>query len=202
MTPNKRIIIAISGASGAIYAERLLKYFLENSYHIDLIISKYAQYMLQTELGIEPSQTIIDFLKFKYPKTHQGTVKQHALNNLAATLSSGTRCRSPMIVIPCSMKTLSGIANGYSANLIERSADVTLKENNPLIIVPRETPLSLIHLENMIKVKKAGAHVVAAMPAFYQQPKDFNELADFIVSRILNLLGIDHQLVAHWEEPK
>lgn len=196
---NKRIIVAISGASGAIYAERLLKFLLENQYHIDLIISKCAEFLLQSELQMPQNLSIDDYLISKYPQTKHGIIKMHDNTNLVDTLSSGTRAKSPMIVTPCSMKTLSGIAHGYAANLIERAADVSLKENLPLVLVPRETPLNAIHLENMIKLKNYGVHLVAAMPAFYQKPTTFNDLADFIVARILNVLNINHNLISRWE---
>jgi polyprenyl P-hydroxybenzoate/phenylacrylic acid decarboxylase-like protein len=104
-----------------------------------------------------------------------------------------------MVVVPCSMKTLAGIAHGLSRNLIERSADVTLKERRPLIVVPRETPMSLIHLRNMVLATEAGAVMVPAMPAFYQMPESFDDLADFIVGRILSLLGVEHELYPAWE---
>ena len=196
---DKRIIIAISGATGAIYAERLIKFVLEHHFHVDLIISKFALYMIQTELDMDSKIDFTEHLNKKYNYSPEN-VEIHSNSNLASSLASGTRSSFGMVVVPCSMKTLSGIANGYSSNLIERAADVSLKENQPLVLVPRETPLSLIHIKNMLYAKEAGANIVPAMPAFYPKPKNFDDVADFIVSRILKLLNIPNDLVSPWEE--
>ena len=114
-------------------------------------------------------------------------------------IASGSQRWDGMVVIPCSMKTLAGIAAGAASNLVERAADVTLKERRPLVLVPRETPLNLIQLENLTRVARAGAIVVPAMPAFYQKPQSFEDLADFIVGRVLSLLHIEHSLFQPWE---
>jgi 4-hydroxy-3-polyprenylbenzoate decarboxylase len=123
----------------------------------------------------------------------------HPLGDLSATLASGSARSDGMVVVPCSMKTLSGIAHGLSQNLIERAADVTLKEHRPLILVPRETPMNLIHLRNMVLATEAGAMMLPAMPAFYQNPETFDDLADFIAGRILSLLKIEHDLFPAWK---
>ena len=127
-----------------------------------------------------------------------GELTEYKIGDLAAPIASGSVIVDGMVVIPCSMKSLSAITHGTSSTLIERAADVTLKEARPLILVPRETPLNRIHLRNMLAVSEAGAHIVPAMPAFYQKPKTFDDIADFIAGRVLNLLGIEQKLFAPW----
>jgi len=133
------------------------------------------------------------------PRLDAGNLVMHQVGNLGATVASGSAKSDGMVVVPCSMKTLSGITHGSSRNLIERAADVTLKERRPLILVPRETPMNLIHLRNMVSASEAGAIMLPAMPAFYQNPKTFEDLADFIAGRILDLLGIEQDLFPRWE---
>jgi len=128
-----------------------------------------------------------------------GTLHRHAVTDLGASIASGSQRWDGMVVVPCSMKTLSGIARGAAGNLIERAADVTLKERRPLVLVPRETPLHLIHLDNLRAVALAGAVLVPAMPAFYQKPQRLEDLADFVAARVLQVLGMPQQLVPVWE---
>ncbi len=198
---EKSVIIGMSGASGAIYTERLIKALCEKEYMVHLIITKYAQYMIQTELEIQPQESFDNYLLRKYPHLNSHNIQIHLNQNLADPLASGSSSHGPMIVLPCSMKTLSSITHGYSAYLLERAADVTLKENLPLILAPRETPLSIIHLENMLLARQRGIQIVPAMPAFYQKPKTLDDIADFMAGRILNLLHIPHQLFPAWKEP-
>ena len=129
----------------------------------------------------------------------KGELTLHPFGNLAASISSGSVHAGGMVVVPCSMGTLAGIAHGTSGNLIERAASVALKERRPLVLAPRETPMNLVHLKNMVAVVEVGAAIVPAMPAFYQKPETFDDLADFIAGRILNLLGISHTLFPPWE---
>ena len=131
-----------------------------------------------------------------------GSLEEHSVNDLTRSIASGSSPVGGMIVVPCSAKTLSGIAHGSSSNLIERSADVVLKERQPLVLVVRETPLNLIQLRNMVAVAEAGAVVLPAMPAFYQKPKSFDDLGDFIAGRALSLLGLDHELFEPWMGPE
>lgn len=196
-----RIVVAITGASGALYAVRFLKACLELGVTTELIVSDYGNRLLIEELELNlKAETVESWLTRKYGESQRpGSITRHADHDLGATIASGSQAWTGMAVIPCSMKTLSGIARGASSNLIERVADVTLKEKRRLVIVPRETPLNLIHIENMRQVALAGASIVPAMPAFYQHPKTLEDLADFIAGRVLSLLGIDHRLFEPWE---
>lgn len=129
----------------------------------------------------------------------KGRIKTYPNDSISAPMASGSGRRLGMVIVPCSMKTMSAVAHGASGNLIERSADVALKERFPLIVVPRETPMNSIQIGNMLKLSQAGAMIVPAMPAFYQQPKSLDDLADFIAGRVLNLLGIEgHELFKDW----
>jgi 4-hydroxy-3-polyprenylbenzoate decarboxylase len=198
---SPRIVLAITGASGALYALRLLKASLELGVDVDLVVSDYGHRLLIEELKLNlKTETVEAWLERTYgTAARPGSIRRHAEHDLGSTLASGSQRWDGMVVIPCSMKTLSGIAAGSASNLIERAADVTLKERRKLILVPRETPLSLIHIENMRRVALAGASLVPAMPAFYQGPKTFEDLADFIAGRVLSLLDIPHRLFAPWE---
>lgn len=195
----KRITVAITGASGAIYALRTLRALLIYGVAVDVVISEFGWMLLRDEGGFEGKQQ--DFGAFIEGRfgVSVDCLTLHPLKDLGATLASGSARSDGMVVVPCSMKTLAGIAHGLSRNLIERSADVTLKERRPLVVVPRETPMSLIHLRNMVTATEAGAIMVPAMPAFYQMPESFDDLADFIVGRILSLLQIEHDLYPAWE---
>lgn len=195
-----RIAVAITGASGAIYALRTLRALLLNGDEVHLIVSGFGWMLLREEGGFEgrPSE-FEDFLADRYGDgVSNGRVIVHQIGNMAAPVASGSVGVRGMVVVPCSMKTLSNIAHGASGNLIERAADVTLKEHRPLILVPRETPMNLIHLRNMTAAAEAGAAIVPAMPAFYQKPETFDDLADFVAGRILNLLNIEHDLFPPW----
>ena len=144
-------------------------------------------------------ESFIDFLtRVGGDEVGNGTLEEHNVNDLTQSISSGSAPVDGMVVVPCSAKTLSAIAHGSSSNLIERSADVTLKEKRPLVLVVRETPMNLIQLRNMVSVAEAGAAVLPAMPAFYQKPTSFEDLGDFIAGRALGLLGLDHELFERW----
>jgi 4-hydroxy-3-polyprenylbenzoate decarboxylase len=199
---KKRIIVSVTGASGALYAVRLLRFLLLNGFKIELIVSEYGEYTLAEETGLNlKSETLREFLSRKYGENnYSGKVTMHNNNDLAAPLASGNPDILGMVVIPCTMKTLAGIANGYANKLTERAADCMLKERQKLILVPRETPLNLIHIRNMEKITLAGGIIVPAMPAFYQKPDSFDDLGDFIASKVLNLLNIENNLYPHWRE--
>ncbi len=198
---TRRLVVAITGASGALYAVRLLKAGLEIGLNIDLVVSEYGKRLLIEECGLNLKTTAVEsWLDATYGSADRpGKLAMHREQDLGSAIASGSQRWDGMIVIPCSMKTLSGIASGSASNLIERSADVTLKERRPLILVPRETPLNLIQLENLTRVARAGAAVVPAMPAFYQQPMTLEDIADFIVGRVLSLLDIPHRLFPAWK---
>ena len=195
-----RIAVAITGASGAIYALRTLRALLLNGHEVHLIVSAFGWMLLREEGGFEGKQS--EFQGFLFDRygagIENGRVVIHQIGNMAAPVASGSVGSRGMVVVPCSMKYLSNIAHGASGNLIERAADVTLKERRPLILVPRETPMNLVHLRNMTAAAEAGAAILPAMPAFYQKPETFDDLADFIAGRILNLLGIENHLFPPW----
>ena len=194
------ITIAITGASGALYATRTLAALLERGQHVELVISDYGRRLLHDELGEKASlDRLIPFLVGKYgPQVEAGTMKIHSNKDLGATIASGSHACRGMAIVPCSMKTLAAVAHGLSRNLVERAADVMLKERRPLVIVPRETPMSLIQLRNMVLCAEAGAIMLPAMPAFYQMPQTLDHLADFMAGKILAALGFEHALYPAW----
>jgi 4-hydroxy-3-polyprenylbenzoate decarboxylase len=196
----KSIAVGITGASGAIYATRTVAALLARGVHVELVISDYGRRLLRDELGEAASiDRLMAFLSDKYGSAvSAGTVTVHGNRDLGATIASGSHGCSGMVVVPCSMKTLAGIAHGLSRSLIERAADVMLKERRTLILVPRETPMSLPQLKNMVLCAEAGAMILPAMPAFYQLPKTLDDLADFMAGKILSSLGFEHDLYPQW----
>jgi len=194
------IAIAITGASGALYATRTLAALLERAVHVELIVSDYGRRLLRDELGDEATlDNLMPFLAAKYgPGVGAGAINLHSNRDLGAAIASGSHACSGMAIVPCSMKTLAAIAHGLSRSLVERAADVMLKERRRLVIVPRETPMSLPQLRNMVLCAEAGAIILPAMPAFYQQPKTLDDLADFMAGKILSALGFEHQLYPPW----
>jgi 4-hydroxy-3-polyprenylbenzoate decarboxylase len=192
--------MAITGASGALYATRTLAALLEHGARVELIVSDYGRRLLRDELGDKASvERLVPFLVDTYGAgVGAGSVTLHANRDLGATLASGSHGCSGMAIVPCSMKTLAAVAHGLSRNLVERAADVMLKEQRRLVIVPRETPMSLPQLRNMVLCAEAGAMILPAMPAFYQQPKTLADLADFMAGKILSALGFEHELYPPW----
>jgi flavin prenyltransferase len=197
---RQAVAIAVTGASGAVYATRTVAALLERGLHIELIVSDYGRRLLRDELGERATiDQLMPFLTDKYGDgVAAGTVTVHSNRDLGATIASGSHGCSGMAIVPCSMKTLAAVAHGLSRNLIERAADVMLKEQRRLVIVPRETPMSLPQLRNMVLCAEAGAMILPAMPAFYQQPKTLDDLADFMAGKILSALGFEHQLYPPW----
>ncbi len=200
---GKQIVVGITGASGALYAGRLLRALLIGGHQVHLVLSKYGRYLLVEELGFRPSEeSVRAFVTRCYGEaTQAGTLHEYNAGDLAAQIASGSVLVDGMVVVPCSVKTLSSIARGASASLIERAADVSLKERRPLVLVVRETPLNLLQLRNMTVAAEAGAVILPAMPAFYQKPQTLDDLGDFIAGRICNVLGIEHQLFPPWSGP-
>jgi 4-hydroxy-3-polyprenylbenzoate decarboxylase len=200
MGEARSIAIAVTGASGAIYATRTLAVLLSKGLRVELVVSDYGRRLLRDELGEQANlDRLVPFLVEKYGSgVSAGTVVVHSNRDLGATLASGSHGCAGMAIVPCSMKTLAGVAHGLSRNLVERAADVMLKERRPLVIVPRETPMSLPQLRNMVLCAEAGAHMLPAMPAFYQLPTSLDDLADFMAGKILSALGIDHDLIRPW----
>ena len=197
---RQAIAIAVTGASGAVYATRTVAALLERGVHVELIVSDYGRRLLRDELGEQASiDRLMPFLADKYGAgVNAGSVTIHSNRDLGATIASGSHGCSGMAIVPCSMKTLAAVAHGLSRNLIERAADVMLKERRRLVIVPRETPMSLPQLKNMVLCAEAGAMILPAMPAFYQQPKTLDDLADFMAGKILSALGFEHELYPAW----
>ena len=196
----KRITLAITGASGAIYSLRTLRALLLAGCHLDLIVSDYGWMLLKDEAGFEGKRSeLMAFLINAYGQGVQaGRLVIHGFQDLSSPLASGSVKSDGMVVVPCTMRTLAGIALGSSDSLIERAADVTLKERRTLILVPREAPFNLIHLRNMVAAAEAGAIILPATPAFYQKPRTFDDLADFIAGRVLNVLQVPHELFRPW----
>lgn len=198
---RRSIALAITGASGAVYATRTIAALLEQGCHVELIVSDYGRRLLREELGEAAAvEKLRGFLVSRYGEAvSAGSWTLYSNKDLGAKLASGSQECEAMVVVPCSMKTLAGIAHGLSRNLVERAADVMLKERRPLIIVPRETPMSLPQLRNMVVCAEAGALIMPAMPAFYQRPKTLDDLADFMAGKILASLGFRHRLYPAWK---
>lgn len=187
------VTFGITGASGAPYAVRLLRALNEGGTPVRLIVSGYGLRLLQEESGIDG----LDGLRAATGDWSR--VELYDSLDRGATPASGSAPSAGMVVCPCSMGTLASIAAGTSRNLVERAADVALKERRPLILVPRETPLSLIHLENMTRLTRAGATIMPAAPGFYHRPQGIDDLVDFVVARILDHLGVAHGVGTRWK---
>jgi 4-hydroxy-3-polyprenylbenzoate decarboxylase len=198
---SRSIIVAITGASGAIYATRTLAALLERGCRIDLVVSDYGRRLLRDELGEAASiDKLMEYLSARHgDAVRAGSYTLHSNKDLGAKIASGSQECDSMVIVPCSMKTLAGVAHGLSRNLVERAADVMLKEHRRLILLPRETPMSLPQLRNMVLCAEAGAMVMPAMPAFYQMPKTLDDLADFMAGKILGALGFSHELYPAWK---
>jgi 4-hydroxy-3-polyprenylbenzoate decarboxylase len=197
------VVVGITGASGAVYATRLLEMLLRAGRRVHLTISPAGVEVLKTELGVSVDLEKFDGgqLGLSAERGEPGTLAYHHYRDYSAPIASGSFLTAGMVICPCSMGTLASVANGLSTNLIQRAADVHLKERRKLIVVPRETPLGSIQLENMKRLSDAGAVVLAAMPGFYHQPKSISDLVDFVVGRILDQLGVEKDLIARWGDP-
>jgi 4-hydroxy-3-polyprenylbenzoate decarboxylase len=187
-------VLAITGASGAPYAVRLLEVLARHAVPVELIVSRHGWRLLATEAGIGDEAALRARTGGEW-----GSVTVWPDDDRGAKPASGSHRTAGMVVCPCSMGTVAAIAQGSSRSLVERAADVTLKERRKLILVPRETPLSLIHLRNLTAVTEAGAVVIPAAPGFYHRPTTIDQLVDFIVQRILDQLGLDIALTPRWE---
>ena len=198
---KRSIVVAITGASGAIYATRTVAALLERGCHIELVVSDYGRRLLRDELGDDAAiEKLTDYLVAAYGEgVRAGTYTLHSNKDLGAKIASGSQNCDSMVIVPCSMKTLAGVAHGLSRNLIERAADVMLKERRKLILLPRETPMSLPQLRNMVLCAEAGAMLMPAMPAFYQMPQTLDDLANFMAGKILAALGFEHELYPAWK---
>ncbi len=199
-TEPRHIAVGVTGASGAIYAVRTIAALLEAGCHLEVVFSDYGRRLLMDELGADAKpDRLHDLLVERYGDVvRRGTFVLHSNKDLGASLASGSHRCDGMVIVPCSMKTMGGVAHALSRSLIERAADVMLKEKRRLVIVPRETPMSLPELRNMVLCAEAGAMILPAMPAFYQQPKTIDDLAAFIAGKILNALGFEQHLFPPW----
>ncbi|MBW3572853.1 MAG: UbiX family flavin prenyltransferase [Gemmatimonadetes bacterium] len=193
VSPGAPVTFGITGASGAPYAVRLLRALNDGGTPVRLIVSGYGLRLLAEESGIDGIEAL---------RAATGDWSRVALYDSldrGATPASGSAPSAGMVVCPCSMGTLASIAAGTSRNLVERAADVALKERRPLILVPRETPLSLVHLENMTRLTRAGATILPAAPGFYHRPKSIEDMVDFVVARVLDHLGVEHVVGKRWK---
>jgi flavin prenyltransferase len=197
----KRIAVGVTGASGAIYAVRTIAALLEAGCQLEIVFSDYGRRLLSDELGADLKvERLGELLAERYGTgISAGSFVVHSNKDMGAPLASGSHPCDGMVIVPCSMKTLAGVAHGLSHSLIERAADVMLKERRRLVIVPRETPMSLPDLRNMVACAEAGAMLLPAMPAFYQHPKTIDDLAAFIAGKILNALGLEQRLFPAWK---
>lgn len=193
VSPGAPVTFGITGASGAPYAVRLLRALNDSGTPVRLIVSGYGLRLLAEETEIDG----IDALRAATGDWSR--LELYDSLDRGATPASGSAPSAGMVVCPCSMGTLASIAAGTSRNLVERAADVALKERRPLILVPRETPLSLIHLENMTRLTRAGATIMPAAPGFYHRPQSIDDMVDFVVARILDHLGVEHRLGKRWK---
>jgi 4-hydroxy-3-polyprenylbenzoate decarboxylase len=189
------ILLAITGASGSIYGLRLLEELLRGGHHVTLVASESGIEVCRYETGVELSVSEAIKQLWNLPDAN---LNLRNVTDLWAPEASGSAAPDAMVIAPCSMGTAGRIAAGISGNLIERAADVMLKENCPLLLVPRETPFSAIHLENLLKLSRCGARIIPAMPGFYQKPQTLDDLVDFVVGKILDQLGISHSLFRSW----
>ena len=196
----KTITLALTGASGFPYAMRLLECLLQNGQRVNLAYSQAAQIVAKQELGFVLPNRPQDAEKVLAERLGKfgGELRVYASSDWYAPMASGSNPGDAMVICPCTMSTLGKIAGGISDDLIARAADVMLKEKRPLILVPRETPFSAIHLENMLRLSHAGAVILPPNPGFYHHPQSVQDMVDFVVARILDHLGVEHALLKRW----
>jgi flavin prenyltransferase len=201
ISENRPVIIGVTGASGLIYAVRTLKYLLQDGFSVELVASKATYQVWKAENNVQMPAEPDKQEQFwrSQADAWTGNLTCHAATNIGATIASGSFRTQGMLVIPCSMSTVAKMAAGLSTDLLERSADVQLKEGRKLVVVPRETPFSLIHLRNLTALAEAGARIVPAIPAWYHQPQTIEDLVDFVVARALDQLDIDCVPLRRWE---
>lgn len=190
-----RILLAITGASGAMYGLRLLEELLRSGNQVTLVASESGLEVCRFETGVDLSDVSALLQRCGLP---DACLAIRAATDLWAPEASGSAAPDAMVIAPCSMGTVGRIAAGISGNLIERAADVMLKEQRPLLLLPRETPFSTIHLENLLKLSQCGARIIPAMPGFYHKPESMADLVDFVVGKLLDQLGVEHSLFKRW----
>ncbi len=193
------IVVGITGASGAIYGLRLVEELLRAGVSVSLLLTDAGRQVVAYETGLQLAAEPSDCLRQLRQHFAAGAELSHyALSDFFAPVASGSSAPAAVVICPCSMGTAGRIAAGLSDNLLERVADVALKERKPLLLVPRETPFNQIHLQNLLRLSQAGAQILPAMPAFYQRPQTVAEMVDFVVGKILDSLGVEHQLFQRW----
>lgn len=192
-----RYIIGITGASGVIYGLRLLEVLLQQQMEVHLVVSDPARMVIEHEMKWNMQGEWKAEICAHLPP---GNITVYDNSEIAAPIASGSFRVDGMLVIPCTMASIAAMASGSARSLLERAADVMMKEKRPLLIVPRETPLSSIHLRNMLLLAEAGAHIIPAMPAFYTNPETIEDMVDFVVGKVLDALGLDHQLFKRYGE--
>ena len=202
--PLNTVTLALSGASGMAYGLRLLECLLAADLQVTLLVSQAAHIVAKQELGVALPARASDLERqlSEGLNAHDGQLRVFGREDWNAPVASGSNPADAMVVCPCSMGTLAAIAHGLSDNLIERAADVTLKEQKKLILVPREAPFSTLHLENMLTLSKMNAVILPANPGFYHRPQSVEDIVDFIVARILDQLGVQHELMARWGDDR
>lgn len=200
---SKTICLALTGASGMPYGLRLLEVLLAADCKVQLLYSQAAQIVARQEMDLElpsrPAETKAALLE-RFPAAKAENLAVYGKEEWFAPVASGTNPPDAMVICPCSMGTLAAIAQGLADNLVERAADVVLKEGRKLVLVPRETPFSAIHLENMLRLSRAGAIILPPNPGFYHHPKTVQDIVDFVVARILDQIGVPHTLIQRWGE--
>jgi len=194
----RRYIVGITGASGVIYGLRLLEVLLQQQTEVHLVVTGPGRIVIEQEMEWDMQGDWKAALRANLP---EGNIAVYDDADIAAPIASGSFRVDGMVVIPCTMASIAALAGGYARSLLERAADVMLKEKKPLLLVPRETPLSSIHLRNMLLLAETGAHIIPAMPAFYTHPATVEDMVNFVVGKVLDAMGIEHNLFKRYGEP-
>ena len=194
---GKRLVVGVTGASGALYAVRLVELAVRAGREVHLVVTRAGRLVLADEAGLAGTAEAPDFSTM-WPKKVLAHVRYTPAERLDAPPASGSFDAEAVVVIPCTMNTAAALAHGLSANLVQRAAHVALKEGRPLVLVPRETPMTAMDLENLAILARAGAAVIPAMPGFYHRPRSVADLVDFVVGKVLSRLGIEHDLRVAW----
>lgn len=195
---TRRWVVGITGASGAVYGITLCQQLLAAGFHLHLVISDAGWRVIKEELGWDVAHRVDSLNKAFERALEDGRMTYHPLNDIGASIASGSFICEGMVIMPCSMGSLAAIANGSSTNLLTRAADVMLKEGRSLLLVPRETPLHAIHLENMLKLARLGVRMIPAMPAFYNGPQTIQDVVNFLVGKVMDNMSITHNLYKRW----
>ena len=197
----QKIVVGITGASGSIYGLRLVEELLRSGIEVSLLLSSAGRQVLSYETGLQlDASPAVRLVQLREHFSAQENLKTYAMDDFFVPVASGSNAPDAVVICPCSMGTLGRIAAGLSDNLLERVADVALKEQKRLLLVPRETPFNQIHLQNLLRVSQAGGQILPAMPGFYHKPQSLEDLVDFVVGKVLDSLGIEHELFTRWGE--